>query len=84
MLTLPKMYAPTYITFSTLRTGIGENLGVIFDMDTMVERKCIRVATKDGWKWQLVNYLKDRDWDCGLEQDMEILDEYGSDLEFTY
>ena len=84
MLTLPKMYAPTYITFSTLRIGIGENLGVIFDMDTMVERKCIRVAIKDGWKWQLVNYLKDRDWDWGLEQDMEILDEYGSDLEFTY
>jgi len=81
---LPKLYAPVNITFSSLRNGVGANLGVIFDIDTDVTRKCRRVLCNGGWKWQIINYHRDIDWDWGLDQDKEILDEYGSELEFEY
>ena len=81
---LPKLYAPVKIKFRSLRNGLGANMGVIFDIDTDVVRKCRRVRCDDGWKWQLVDYYRDIDWDWGVEQDKEILDEYGSELEFEY
>lgn len=59
-------------------------MGVIFDIDTEVTRKCRRVLCDDGWKWQLINYYRDIGWDSSLEQDKEILDNYGSELEFEY
>ena len=79
---LPKMYAPVNIRFSSLRNGLGDNYGVIYDIDTIVERKCRRVICDGGWKWQIVNYLVNRCWDYELEQDKEILDNYGSELDF--
>ena len=80
---LPKMYAPVKIKFWSLRNGLGPGLGVIFDIDTEVERKCRRVRTKDGWKWQLVRYFQDRDWDWALEQDKECLDMNCEEVEFS-
>lgn len=82
----PKLYAPVKIKFWSLRNGLGPNLGVIFDIDTEVVRVCRRVLCRDswndsGWKWQLVSYYQD--WDWSLEQDKEILDTYGSELEYT-
>lgn len=81
-MSLPKLYAPVYITFGTLRDELSEGYGVMFDCDADTVRKCRRVACDGGWKWQIVNYYQDRDWDWSLEQDKEILDNYGSDLEF--
>jgi len=78
---LPKLYAPVKMKFSTLRSAGGH-----FDMDVDVIRTCRRVLCLDswsnGWKWQIVNYYQDRNWDCTLEQDKEILDNYGSELEY--
>jgi len=81
---LPKLYAPVKIKFWSLRTVLGQNYGVIFDVDTQVERKCIRVRCECGWKWQIVDFMKLAEWDSAAEQDKEILGEYGSDLEFEY
>lgn len=81
---LPKMYAPVKIKFWSLRLGFGANYGVIFDVDTRVERKCRRVRCDGGWKWQIVDFLKLRLIDYVAEQDKEILDECGSGLEFEY
>jgi len=81
---LPKLYALTKIKFSSLRDGMGENYGIILDIDTDVIRNCRRVLCDDGWKWQIVNYNRDKDWDYGLRQDKEILDDDGSELDFEY
>ena len=81
---LPKLYAPVKIKFWSLRNGLGSKLGIVFDIDIEVERKCRRVLCGGGWKWQLVDYLCARDLDYGLEHDKEILDNYGSELEFEY
>jgi len=78
----PKLYAPVKIKFWSLRNGLGSNLGVIYDIDTEVTRKCRRVLCASGWKWQLINYYRHRDWDWTLEQDKEILDEYLDELEY--
>lgn len=79
----PKLYAPVKIKFWSLRNGLGRDLGVIYDIDTEVVRTCRRVLCKGGWKWQLVNYYQDRDWDLTVEQDKEILDNYLDELEYT-
>ena len=81
---LPKLYAPVKIKFWSLRNGVGQSLGVIFDIDTVVERKCRRVKCEGGWKWQIVDFMKMEQWDYFVEQDKEILDECGSELEFEY
>ena len=51
----PKLYAPVKIKFSSLRNGLGGNMGVIFDCDEMVERKVMRVRVPNGWKWRMMN-----------------------------
>lgn len=81
---LPKLYAPVKIKFWSLRMGLGSNYGVIFDVDTQVERKCRRIKCEGGWKWQIVDYMSIQEWDNLVWQDKEILDEFGSDLEFEY
>lgn len=83
-MTLPRLYAPTRIKFWSLRSGLGSNYGVIFDIDTEVERLCRRVRTTDGWKWQIVNFSDIEEWDYSIYADKEILDVYGSELEFEY
>jgi len=81
---LPKLYAPVRIKFWSLRMGLGANFGVIFDIDSEVERKCRRVRCNAGWKWQIVDYAKLAEWDFYAEQDKEILDNWGSELELEY
>lgn len=81
---LPKLYAPVKIKFSSLRNKLGPNLGMIFDCDEVVERKVRRVITPDGWKFQIVNYHQLLSYDYYVEQDKEMLDEWGSNLEFQY
>ena len=81
---IPKLYKPMKIRFSSLRAGIGCSGGVIFDIDTMVDRWAMRVRTDDGWKWQLMGYLALLEWDCTAEIDQEILTEYGADIEITH
>lgn len=78
---LPHFRESVIIKFSSLRNGIGENLGVIFDIDTMVKREAYRVKTDDGWKWQIKGYNKILLYDHYVETDQEILDEYGSEIE---
>ena len=80
---LPKLYAPVNITFSTLRPLVGMNLGVIFDNDENVTRLCRRVLCVGGWKWQVVNYSNIIEYDYNIEVDKEVLDIYGSDLEYN-
>lgn len=78
---IPKLYRPVILRFSSLRNGVGAGLGVIFDIDTVVERPAMRVATPEGWKWQIPNYRKESDWDWPITTDQEILDEIGMDMQ---
>jgi hypothetical protein len=82
---LPKLYRPVKIKFWSLRNGLGSNYGMIFDIDRQVERTCMRVLNKNGgWFWQIKNIINERKWnyDYFIDQDQEILAEYGSELEF--
>ena len=80
---LPRLGAPVNLQFSTLRARIHpDSLGVIPDCDEQVVRRCRRARCKGGWKWQIIDYSKNVEWDCSLEVDKEILDMHGSDLEF--
>lgn len=81
---LPKLYSPRKIKFWSLRNGVGANMGAYCDCDTLVERTVVRVACPGGWKWQIKNLGKLYKWDWCAVQDQEILDEYGSELEFEY
>jgi hypothetical protein len=76
---LPKFGAPKTIIFSSLRTGFS-NGGAIFDVDTVVKRKCMRVKTGDSWKWQIVNILSLMKFDFIVDTDQEVLDEIGDDM----
>jgi len=65
---IPRLYAPVNICFSSLRHGIGNDGGVIYDNDTYVARKCRRVLCENylgGWKWQIVDMknILMLDWD---------------------
>lgn len=76
---LPKFGARVLIRFSSLRMGGGLG-GAIFDQDTMVQRVCMRVHCKGGWKWQIVNYEKMlKRYGSTVEQDKEILDMYSGE-----
>jgi hypothetical protein len=59
------------LTFWTLRSGIGESGGVIFDEDTKVTKLCRVVRIHEGLKWQIVknkyqsfNELNEVDQEC--------------------
>lgn len=80
---LPKFRKAVMIRFSSLRDGIGSNMGVIPDIDTWVERECYRVKTGEGWKWKIKGFNQIPWWDYGLaETDQICLDEIGSDSDF--
>jgi len=81
---LPKLYAPVKIKFSSLRNGIGCSGGVIYDIDTIVIRKCRRVLCKGGWKWQIVNFNWLSNHDYCVHTDKETLDMDLSELEFEF
>lgn len=50
--------------------------------DEIVQRKCRRVLLPNlDWKWQIVNYDKLFEWGHTVEQDKEVLDAYGSELD---
>ena len=79
---LPPFRKTVKIKFSSLRNGLGAGLGVIFDIDTMVERDAYRVRVPDGnWKWQIRGLNKMISWDSFAETDQEILDEYGPGID---
>ena len=78
---LPHLRKTVRVKFWSLRNGIGANLGVIYDIDTMVERDAYRVRADDGWKWQIKGLNSLLKYDLTAETDQEIFDEYGSDLE---
>ena len=80
---LPKLYSPVLIEFWTLRNGIGSGGGVIFDIDTKVTRKCMRVLGGESWLWQIVGYIEIREWDHLAEVDQEILSDCGAEVEFS-
>lgn len=80
---LPKLYAPVLIEFWSLRNGIGAGYGVVFDIDTKVTRKCIRVLSGDSWCWQIADYYRLREWDCFVEVDQECLSNYGAEEEVS-
>lgn len=77
---LPKLYRPIKVKFWSLRNGLGANLGVIFDIDTEVERTVVRVRTDDGWKWQIHHFNRTAKWDWHIETDQECLNQYGAEL----
>ncbi len=79
---LPKLYSPVIIEFDSLRNGLGEGMGVIFDIDTKVRRKCMRVLNRGSWVWQIVNYYDLLEWDYFAYTDQEILLMYGPEVEF--
>jgi len=70
----PKLYRPVTIKFSSLRNGVGGGLGVIFDIDTMVTRRAVRVLTDNGWKWQIKDLKILNTYDYYSAEDQYILD----------
>ena len=81
---LPKLYRPVWIKFSALRNQLGENYGVVHDCDVDVIRKCRRVLTGCGWKWQICgNIWAMSEWDFYVISDQLILDEHDESIEFT-
>jgi hypothetical protein len=78
---LPKFRETVKIKFWSLRPGLGANLGVIFDMDTQVEREAYRVRTDDDWKWQIKGLRQLKKYDYYAEEDQYILDDCGSSIE---
>ncbi len=74
---LPKLYRVIKVQISALRNSVGEGYGIIFDCDTIVERKVRRVLCPEGWKWQLVRDGHDQEeWDYYFESDKECLSDY--------
>jgi hypothetical protein len=78
-LKLPKMYAPVYIKFWSLRIK-GSLDGVVFDCDHQAVRKCRRVIFDGSWRFQIIDCAKNRD--CCMSADTETLRAYGDELEF--
>lgn len=66
---LPKMYRVVTVGFWGLRGHISASGGFEFDCDEMVYRKARRVATDDGWKWQLVFKDWEFEWDHCIDSD---------------
>ena len=79
--TLPHFRKTVKIKFSSLRTWIGPNLGVVFDCDEMVVREAYRKKTEDGWKWQIRAFNKISIHDYSVLVDQEILDDGGQDID---
>jgi len=79
---LPTFRKSVVIRFSSLRTTLGPNLGVM-EIDKHIERKCYREKLQYGsWKWQIKGFNRLPVWDDYLsETDQEILDDIGDDLE---
>ena len=77
---LPKLYRPVKVKFWSLRNGVGGGLGMIFDIDTEVERTIMRVMGADGWQWQIVGYSKLLEWDYFAETDQDTLNEYRDEI----
>ena len=50
-----KLYRPVYLAFSSLRDGVGYNLGIIHDCDVTVFRKAMRVIDNKEIRWQLLD-----------------------------
>jgi len=79
---LPKLYRPIKVKFWSLRNGLGDGLGVIFDVDTEVERTIMRViGDGDGWEWQIKNYARDIENDYFLDTDLCVLNDAPLDIE---
>ena len=77
---LPKLGRVIKIKFWSLRNGLGGGLGVIFDIDTQVERLCRRAKVDGGWKWQIKDAFKLSEYDYFVETDQDILNEIGMDV----
>lgn len=73
---LPKLYRPVVISFWALRNGLGGSMGMIFDVDTLVERVAMRILCAEGWKWQICGIESLYEYDYFVIQDQEILTEY--------
>ena len=81
---MPGFRKTVKIKFWSLRNGVGGSLGVINDIDTLVERECYRVKDGDDWRWQIkaLNKIGRHEWSAYVDQD--TLEAYGSELEFKY
>jgi len=79
---LPKLRESVEIEFWSLRSDVGENLGVIFDVDTLVRRVCYRTKDGDTWRWQIKGLNQLPYCDCFADTDQECLNELGDSLEF--
>ena len=81
---LPDFRKTVKIKFWSIRNGLGSSLGVIPDIDTLVERECYRVKDGDDWRWQIKALNKIGRHDCSDYTDQDTLEAYGSELEFEY
>ena len=81
---LPKYRKAVMIEFWSLRTGICENMGVIFDCDEKVKRLCYRKKLKYGWKWVIKGFNRLPMYDIYADTDKEILDEFEDELGATF
>lgn len=72
-----KAFQTKKLTFGALRSELGSNLGVIFDVDTEITRNCRVVIGEDGLKkWQIIKVdIKQVEWDYFVDEDQECLNE---------
>jgi len=83
---LPKLYTPVMLGFWTHRGKTCQRMGVVFDVDEKVYRKCKRVIFNDGfygWKWQIVGGSKIQQYDKFAHTDQGGLDEYGGYMDLV-
>jgi hypothetical protein len=83
-MSLPNFRKTVKIKFWSLRNGVGASLGVIHDIDTLVERECYRVRDGDDWRWQIKALNNIGRYDRSAYTDQDTLEAYASELEFEY
>jgi len=79
---LPKLYRAVNLEFYSLRNGLGGSGGVVFDIDTMVQRKARRVPNGGSWKWVVSISKQAAKADYFVDIDQEVLDNIGADMTY--
>lgn len=74
---LPAIRKTVKAKFWSLRRGIGASLGVLDDIDALVERNVYRKKTETGWQWQINNLKSLSSRDFYAQTDQDSLDELG-------
>lgn len=78
---LPKLYRVVKVEMPALRAAIGSCGGVMFDQDSIEQRKVRRVLCDEGWRWSMVRDCKSQEeWDYYFDEDKICLEDINAEL----